>query len=121
VSAKDDRLYLTHISERIARIEEYTHAGREAFFASPMQQDAVVRNFEIIGEATKRISEGLKQRYPQIPWRRVAGFRDVLIHQYMGVDLNEVWQIVEHDLPPFKAQIDALLAQPDGGTDDDDD
>jgi len=120
MSTKDDRLYLVHISERITRIEEYTRDGRAAFFASPMQQDAVVRNFEIVGEAAKRISEGLKQRHPQIPWRRIAGLRDVLIHQYMGVDLNEVWRIVEQDLPTLKTQIAALLAQPEAEADDTD-
>jgi uncharacterized protein with HEPN domain len=120
VSTKDDRLYLVHISERITRIEEYTQDGRAAFFASPMQQDAVVRNFEIVGEAAKRISDELKQRHPQIPWQRIAGFRDVLIHQYMGVDLNEVWRIVEQDVPTLRTQIAALLTQPEAGTDDTD-
>jgi uncharacterized protein with HEPN domain len=74
---KDDRLYLTHIAECIERIESYTAGGKQAFMASTLVQDAVVRNFEIIGEATKRISAHMKGQRPDVPWRRVAGLRDV--------------------------------------------
>jgi uncharacterized protein with HEPN domain len=88
---KDDRLYLIHILERIDRIESYVQDGREAFVASPIQQDAVMRNLEVIGEAAKCISEDLKQCNSDIPWRQIAGLRDVLIHQYMGVDITRVW------------------------------
>lgn len=83
---KDDRFYLIHILERIQRIESYTTGGREAFLASSMIQDAVIRNFEIIGEAAKQVSESFRLVHPGLPWRRLAGFRDVLIHNYPGVD-----------------------------------
>lgn len=106
----DDRTYLGHILDCIERVEAYTHEGRAVFLSSPLIQDAVVRNFEIIGEATKRLTPALTQMRPDIQWRRIAGFRDVLIHQYMGVNLNTVWNVVEHDLPTIKAAVTALLA-----------
>ena len=106
----DDRVYLTHIQEAIERIEAYTAEGREAFMADPMVQDAVIRNFEIIGEATKRLGRALKQSRQDVPWRNVAGFRDVLIHNYMGVDLVEVWNIIAGYLPELRAVVDELLA-----------
>ena len=106
---KDDKLYLIHISECIRQIESYTQDGKTAFIQSRMKQDAVIRNFEVIGEAAKQISEELKQSSPAIPWKRIAGLRDVLIHDYMGVDFEEVWRIIEQGLPDLKANLDALL------------
>lgn len=88
-------MYLRHILECIETIEENTHSGEQAFYRSKMIQDAVIRNLKIIGEATKRISEELRNQYPQIPWREMAGLRDVLIHDYFGIDLNIVWNVVE--------------------------
>lgn len=81
------------------------------FIGSPMAQDAVVRNFEVIGEAVKRIPESLKEERPDIPWRRIAGLRDVLIHQYMRVDLEAVWAIVRDDLHEFKQAVAEILAE----------
>jgi len=79
-----------------------------------MIQDAVIRNFEIIGEATKRLSQDFRQAYPNIQWQRIAGFRDVLIHDYLRVDLDEVWGIVERNLPELKATIRAILNADEG-------
>ncbi len=105
---KEDNLYLEHILESIQKIETYTQKGFEAFSKDEMVQDAVIRNFEIMGEAVKKISDKLKSSKPEIPWKRIAGLRDVLIHDYMGVDLQEVWNIVEKFLPEFKKQISSL-------------
>jgi len=82
---KDDSVYLRHILDAIVRIESYIAVGREAFMSTPHWQDAVIRQLEIIGEATKRTSEALRSHHPEVPWRRIAGLRDVLIHDYMGV------------------------------------
>ncbi len=106
---KDERLYLRHILQALERIEQYAGSDRQAFARNTMAQDAVMRNFEIIGEAVKRVSEGTRNKEPGVPWRAVAGFRDVLIHDYGSIDLNEVWVAVTRDLPVLRAAVMRLL------------
>lgn len=106
---KDPRVYLAHILECAQKIERYTKGGEKEFHNDTMLQDAVIRNFEIIGEAAKRVPEAYRRAYSQIPWRLMAGFRDVLIHAYEGVDLKRVWWIVRQDLPVVKEAIEKLL------------
>jgi uncharacterized protein with HEPN domain len=106
---KDDRVYLGHILDAIHDIEQYTVGGRDAFINDRMQQDAVIRKFEIIGEAVKHLSEHTTNRRPDIPWKRIAGMRDRLTHDYFGVDLALVWTAVERDLPFLRTAVDALL------------
>jgi uncharacterized protein with HEPN domain len=108
---KDNRLYLSNIKECIERIESYTYDGKEAFMQTPMIQDAVIRNFEIIGEATKRLSPELRAAYPEIPWQQIAGLRDVLIHDYLKVNLNRIWGIIEQNLPELKAIVEKVLKE----------
>lgn len=105
-----DRLYLSHILDSILKIITYTSQGREAFMADPKTQDAVIRNFEIIGEAAKRLSAQAKAQRPEVPWRDVSGFRDILIHDYEGVDCLEVWNIIENHLPQLHQAVEAMLA-----------
>ena len=106
---KDPRVYLAHILECIERIESYVAKGKDAFLAESLIQDAVIRNFEVIGEAAKRIPDAYRQANPAIPWRSLASFRDVLIHQDEGVNPARVWHVVETELPPLKVAIAALL------------
>lgn len=106
---KDARVYLAQILERAARIERFIRDGEAAFFEDQKTQDAVIRNFEVIGEAVKRISEEYRAEHPQIPWRLMAGFRDVLIHGYEGIDLRRVWDAATRDLPQVHMAIDAIL------------
>ena len=106
---KDDRIYLLHVRDAIQLIVSYTAAGKASFFSDRKTQDAVVRNLEIIGEATKRVSITLKEAHPDIAWKPIAGMRDKLIHDYFGVNLQLVWDAVERDLPILKQKIDRLL------------
>jgi uncharacterized protein with HEPN domain len=106
---KDPRVYLAHILECAQKIERYTKGGQKRFLEDTMTQDAVIRNFEIMGEAAKRVPETYRRRHREIPWRLMAGFRDVLIHAYEGVDLNRVWRIVRDDLQVVKEAIEKLL------------
>ena len=108
---KDDRVYLGHILEAIQDIQQYASAGRDAFMTDRMRQDALIRKLEVIGEAVKKLSENAKQRRPEIPWRRIAGMRDRLTHDYFGVDLALVWVAVERELPHLKAAVERLLAE----------
>ena len=99
---KDDRVYLGHILRCISRIEEYTIAGRETFFSSPLIQDGVIRNLQTLAESSQRLSEDIKTRYPAVDWKGLAGFRNVLVHDYLGVDLDYVYRAVERDVPHLK-------------------
>jgi uncharacterized protein with HEPN domain len=110
-----EEVYLLHILDAIGQIEEYTSGGEASFFAERMVQDAVIRNVEIIGEAVKQLPEELRDEHPEIPWSRIAGMRDMLIHQYSSVDLQIVWSVVENRLPELHSLVKSLLNDKDGG------
>ena len=99
---KDDRVYLGHILRCIARIEEYTVEGRDKFFASPLVQDGVIRNLQTLAESSLRLGDAVKALHPDVDWKGLAGFRNVLVHDYLGVDLELVYRAVEHDVPRLK-------------------
>ena len=107
---KDDSVYLRHIRDALGDISTYTAAGRDVFFAERMRQDATLRKLEIIGQAVKNLSDHSRLREPDIPWKRIAGMRDKVIHDYFGVNLEIVWAVVEQELPRLAAAIDRLLA-----------
>lgn len=106
---RNERLYLNDIQSAINRILDYTSGGRDAFFASALIQDAVVRNIEILGEAVKGVSQATRKAHPEIPWLKIAGTRDRVIHGYFRVDLDIVWEIVDRELPHLKQKIAAIV------------
>lgn len=108
--------YLQHVRDALISVREYTATGRDVFFASKMVQDAVVRNLEIVGEAVKALAPETRTRAPEIPWRRMAGMRDQLIHHYFGVDLDVVWRVVEVEIGPLLLTVERLVAELGGAT-----
>jgi uncharacterized protein with HEPN domain len=106
---KDSRLYLIHIQECLARIREYTQGGKDEFMSHGMIQDAVLRNLEIMGASVKKLPEDWKQLQPQIEWVKVGDFRNVLAHDYLDVDLDIVWNIIEHYLPGLETAVQELM------------
>lgn len=108
-SPRSERLYLTDIVDAIDRVLEYTAQGRSAFLADRKTQDAVSKNVAVMGEAVRSVSQTTRDAHPEIPWSDIAGMRDRLVHGYFRVDLNIVWDVVENDLPGFRAAIERLL------------
>ena len=106
---KDDRVYLRHILRCIGRIEEYMKEGRDKFFESHLIQDAVIRNLQTMAESTQRLSDTLKSTHLEVDWPALAGFRNVLVHDYMGVDLDYVYRAIEKDVPCLKAACTEML------------
>ncbi len=106
---RDDTVYLRHIMESIQRIEENVAQGRDRFLNSHTFQDAVLRNLQTLAESTQRLSEELKAAHPEIEWHRIAAFRNVLVHDYLGVDVERVWEITQRDVPELKKAILAML------------
>ena len=106
---KDDRVYIGHILRCISRVEEYTVEGRDRFFASYLIQDGVLRNLQVMAESTQRLSDSLRSQHPEVEWKALAGFRNVLVHNYLGVDLESVYRAVEQDVAKLKAACEAML------------
>jgi len=104
-----DLLYLRHILDALEKVENYACVGRETFLRETHWQDAIIRQLEIVGEAAKRLSPELRLRYHDVPWRRMAGLRDVLIHNYMGVDLDTLWALTQREVPDLKQSIQPIL------------
>ncbi len=108
---KDDSLYLAHMQECIARVEAYTAGGKSVFLADTKTQDAVLRNLQTLAESTQRLSDEVKAKHLDVDWRGIAAFRNVVVHSYLGISLNQVWDIVEQDLPVLKATIEVILKE----------
>ncbi|HHI00585.1 DUF86 domain-containing protein [Thermococcus aggregans] len=110
MSKRDYRLFLEDMLEAVERIEEYTKGySFEDFINDRKTIDAVVRNLEILGEAARNIPEEIRKKYQEIPWKRIVGLRNVVIHQYFGVDLKVVWVIISSQLPQLKDKLVEVL------------
>jgi uncharacterized protein with HEPN domain len=99
------------MQECIERVREYTAGDRARYLTSRLVQDAVIRNLQTLTESSQRLSDGIKLTEPQVPWRELAGFRNVIVHGYLGIDLGAVWLVVEQDLPPLAAALDRMAAR----------
>lgn len=102
-----DITYIEQILDAIEKVEEYTKDGQAVFVNTALIQDAVIRNIEVIGEVAKRISDDFKNLNRDIPWRKMAGIRDVLIHDYDSIDMNILWNVVEVELPKIKLSLNS--------------
>ena len=111
MTAPSQIAYLQHVRDALLSVKEYTVSGRGGFFASKLIQDAVVRNLEIIGEAAKGLAPATRSLAAEVPWRRIAGMRDQLIHHYFGVDLEVVWRVVEVEVEPLLRVVERLIAE----------
>jgi uncharacterized protein with HEPN domain len=108
---RDDTVYLHHIQESIRRIEEKVAQVRGRFLNSHTFQDAVLRNLQTLTESTQRLSDELKAAHPEIEWERIAAFRNVLVHDYLGIDVERVWEITQRDVPELRRAILAILEE----------
>jgi uncharacterized protein with HEPN domain len=107
---KDDFIFIEHIIDAIKKIEKYTESiNINEFINNELIQDGVIRNFEVIGEATKKLSKEFIEKYSSIPWKKVAGMRDILAHDYIGIDLWAIWDTIDKDLPEFKRNLQTIL------------
>lgn len=98
---KDNAVYIEHMLDSILRIDEYVES-KELFYDSHLVQDAVVRNLQVMAESSQRLSEEIKNKYSDVPWDDISGFRNVLVHDYLGIDLDVIWSVVEQELPRLK-------------------
>lgn len=108
--SQDFDIYLEDILEAIERIQAYVQdVTREDFETDRMRIDAVIRNLEVIGEAVKQVPDSVREKYPSVEWRKIAGLRDILIHKYFDVNLDIVWGVVKSNIPILKAEIQQIL------------
>ena len=110
---KDPRVFVIHALECVERIERFTLAGDAEFQRDEMIQGAVLHNLQVMAQSIMRLPDDLKTRRSDVDWRGLAGFRNVLVHDYLGVNLRRVWEIVQQDLPVLKAALEGLRRELD--------
>lgn len=107
---KEHKIFLGHILENIEKIDnDFADLSEVGFLKDVNIQDATLRRLEVIGEAVKNLPISFRTKYPSVPWKKMAGMRDILIHEYFGVDMKLVWKIANKDIPKLKKQIAKLL------------
>lgn len=112
MSKRDVRLFLADMLDALEKIERYTAGlSHEEFWENDLVADAVVRNLEVIGEAARHVPVEARERFPEVQWRQIVGFRNVVIHEYFAVDLDIVWTVVKHHLPQLRAALKKIFAE----------
>lgn len=106
---KSDLVYLVHMRECLDRLIQYTRGGRDEFMGSLLIQDGVARNLHLVAESSQRVSAAFKLQHPDVDWRGLSAFRNVMVHDYLAIDLDEVWDIVERDVPFLRAQLQEIV------------
>ncbi len=109
MSCKDNRVYIEHMLMCIEKINRYTEGSKEKFFDSPLLQDAVIRNLQVLAESSQRISDDLKRIHAEVAWRDISGFRNILVHDYLGIDCDTIWSVVEQDIPALYKSLKKML------------
>ncbi|MCB2160665.1 DUF86 domain-containing protein [bacterium] len=105
-----DRLYLIHIKECLDKIDLYIQGeNQKSFEDNSMLQDAVIRNLQILSESTQRLSNEAKQENPEVAWHKISGFRNIVVHAYLDLDIKRVWLIIQNDIPQLKATIQKMI------------
>ena len=111
---RDINLFIDDILQNIKDIESFSKGlTKDKFQNNKLKQNAIIRSLEIIGEAVKNIPDSFRDKHPEIPWRKIAGFRDILSHAYFGVSMDRVWNIIEKDLPDLKKEIEKIKINKD--------
>ena len=108
---RDDRLRFRDMAESIKNIDKYTAAGKMDFVKDELVQVWVVHHLQVLGEAARGVSEESQKKYPKIPWGKIIGFRNILVHHYFAVNPDEIWAVVEVNIPPLKQELEQILAQ----------
>jgi len=103
--------------EAMGRIEKYAGRGRAAFETDELVQTWMVYHLQVIGEAAGQVSDELRSRHPEVPWREITAMRNILVHAYFAVDADEIWRVVEQDIPQLKAQVLSIMQTAAGGED----
>ncbi len=103
-----DQVYIAHMLECIGRVKTYTSDGEFAFRQSQLVQDAVIRNLQVMAESSQRLSESIKLMAPDVPWRSISGFRNIMVHDYLGLDLDVIWSVVSRELPPLEITLSRI-------------
>jgi len=108
---RDDRLRFLDMAESIKKIEKYTLSGKPVFERDELIQIWVLHHLQVLGEAARGISEETQQTYPQIPWGKIIGFRNILVHHYFAINTDEIWAVVQVNIPPLKMELEKILEQ----------
>ena len=104
-------LYINHILECVEYVQKWYLAGKEEFLANEMLHEAIIRKLQLIGESSKRLSEKARKLCPEVPWHKIFGFRNVVVHEYLELDVDIIWDLIGNDIPILKTAMQKLLKE----------